>query len=235
MVAELNVLELNQIAVRDALSGPAPVMFLALVSFGVIARQAGFDLGTLGLSTGLLWALPAQIAHAELVAGAAGLIAVTAAVAIINLRFLPMIATLYSALPAKKHISVPDLLVAHLVTPATWTWCMARFAHISIEHRENYFLWFAMVVWMFGLAGALLGFFLESHLSENTRLLLTFIAPMYMSLLLAQVRNHQLVSVVTGGVAGYLSFQFSQSMYLLIAATVGGAAGFVVWRAGRSL
>lgn len=217
----------------DAVAEPAPVMLLALLSFGVIAKESGLGLFETIFSTAALWALPAQIVHAEAEMSGRDFFSIAMVVAIINLRFLPMVSSLFAEMKLKSKIELRDVFYAHLITPASWTWCMSKFAMLPWKYRQIYFFYFAFTVWLFGIAGSFFGYVVADHLSGPARLIFIVIAPMYMLLLLVRVGGHRLLAVVVGGGVGYFCAELAGEWSLFIAAIVGGVSSYAVWTTGR--
>ena len=59
--------------IRAGFGAPGAVLGASFIGFGTLARSSGFDLGQSMATSGFIWALPGQIALAELVATGAGL------------------------------------------------------------------------------------------------------------------------------------------------------------------
>ena len=214
---------------KHAAAEPAIILFLALISFGVTASDAGFSSAEALLSTALLWALPAQLAHAESIAVGSGIIASVAAIVLTNLRFFPMIISLLPQLSLNK-AALPTVGVSHFVTATSWAWCMDRLDRLPKTLRAPYFFGFSICCWLLGIAGTATGLILADSLPPLVKLLVLYIAPLYMLLLLAGVRGHRLVALIVGAGAGLVLFLFGNTWYLPIAAIVGGSAGFIARR-----
>lgn len=210
-----------------ALKEPALILFLALISFGVIAKDAGFSNGEALLSTAVLWALPAQIAHAESVAVSSGIIASVITVFLSNLRFFPMIITLLPQLNAERSW-INTVGISHLVTATSWAWCIDKLGNLPGNLRTSYFFGFSICCWCLGILGTAIGLVISDWLPQTAKLVTLYIAPLYMLLLLAGVRGHRLVALLVGGGVGVTLYWIGVAWYLPLAAIAGGVIGFLV-------
>lgn len=207
-------------------------MFFALIAFGVVAKENGFLMTEAVLSTAAMWALPAQLVHVEAVATNATLLMTAMLVFLTNLRFFPMVVSLMSGLKVER--VAHTLGLSHLVSAASWAWCMQTFDAIAVPLRPRYFLGFALMCWLAGVLGTLVGFVIAEYLNQDLRLLLLFVSPLYMLLILLNVRGHRLIAVVLGGTVGMLAFNWSPDWYLPIAAVVAGSFSFALYKRARS-
>ena len=88
-------------AMREALGAPVLVLAASYLGFGSFARSSDLTFGMAMTSTATGWALPGQIALVELYAVGASLMAIALAVALTNVRLLPM------ALALMPHLRSP--------------------------------------------------------------------------------------------------------------------------------
>jgi 4-azaleucine resistance transporter AzlC len=157
--------------------------FLLSLSFGIVARQAGFSaLAAIAMSA-IVFAGSAQFAAISIVAAGGGLGAAIAAAAMMNARFLPMGIALAPSLPgnaAKR--------AAQGQTVVDASWAMASRGDGSFDR------WFLFgstavqyVTWFAGTAvGALFG----ASLGDPSRLGLDAIFPtFFLALLIAELRS----------------------------------------------
>ena len=214
---------------EHALSEPAIVLFLALISFGVTASDAGFSATETMVSTALLWALPAQLAHAESVAVGAGVFASMSAIVLANLRFFPMVVSLFPQLRPRRTL-LNRVGISHLITATSWAWCMDRVGHLRADFRVAYFYGFALSCWLLGLVGTAVGLVLADAMPAWLKAVTLYVAPLYMLLLMAGVRGHRLVALAVGAITGVGLFVWGIEWYLPIAAVLGGTCGFLVRR-----
>src|SRR4051812_4761405 len=77
----------------------APAGFLLSLSFGVLAREAGFSAAAAIVMSAIVFAGSAQFAAIQIVAAGGGLAAAVSAAALMNSRFLPMGIALAPSLP----------------------------------------------------------------------------------------------------------------------------------------
>ncbi len=76
---------------RDGAGLPGLALASALIGYGAMARESGLDLAVTVTSVVALWGLPAMMTFAEIFAGGGGPVVMAAAIAIVNVRTLPMI------------------------------------------------------------------------------------------------------------------------------------------------
>ena len=76
--------------VRHGLAVPSIVVFATMLGYGSMAHANGFSAFEALLSTALVWAMPGQVAMADLRASGADLFVTLLAVSMASVRFFPM-------------------------------------------------------------------------------------------------------------------------------------------------
>ncbi len=163
------------------------------LSFGVLAREAGFSaIGAIVMSA-IVFAGSAQFAAVSIIAGGGGLGAAIGAAALMNSRFLPMGVALAPSLPGG-----PLMRAAQGQTVVDASWVMANEGG---GRFDRYFLFGASAVqyatWLGGTAiGALAG----SALGDPRELGLDAIFPaFFLALLLPELRDARSRAVALAG------------------------------------
>jgi 4-azaleucine resistance transporter AzlC len=167
--------------------------FLLSLSFGVLAREAGFTAVQAIVMSAIVFAGSAQFAAISIIAAGGGLAAAVAAAALTNSRFLPMGIALAPSLPGG-----PVKRAAQGQTVVDSSWAMASQGDGSFDR------WFLFgstavqyVTWLAGTtAGALAG----NLLGDPDRLGLDAIFPtFFLALLIAELRTPRSRSVAAFG------------------------------------
>jgi 4-azaleucine resistance transporter AzlC len=163
------------------------------LSFGVLARQAGFSaLGAIVMSA-IVFAGSAQFAAIAIIASGGGVAAAIGAAALMNSRFLPMGVALA---PSLRGRALARAAQGQTVVDASWA-----MANRGEGRFDRHFLFGASAVqyvtWMIGtIAGAVGG----TGLGDPRALGLDAIFPaFFLALLLAELRDPRARSVALGG------------------------------------
>jgi len=221
--------------IRAGFGAPGAVLGASFIGFGTLARSSGFDLGQSMATSGFIWALPGQIALAELVATGAGLAGLIFAVALTNARLLPMTVTL---VPVLSHARWPRQLyyfAAHFIAVTAWTVTMQRYPDIPRARRLPFFIAFGLTLWSISMTGTVAGFFLVGVVPPAVGLGLVFLNPIYFMLMfVADFRlPARALALTFGAIAGPLLQSLGSDWGLLAAGLLGGSAAFAVEEARR--
>jgi predicted branched-subunit amino acid permease len=215
-------------ALLDALGLPSLVLLAGMTGFGSLAKESGLSLMMALTSTAGIWALPGQIALAELYGAGASASAIILAVAFANVRFLPMAASFSPLL--REAAKRPRLLYlsVHLLSINSWAAGLRVFPTLPTAHRFYYFVPFALMCLASGLVGTTAGYFLVDTLPHPIALGLLFLNPVFFAVLLLSIPGrHVAISLVIGAVLGPLTFLVLPQWSLLITGLAGGSAAFI--------
>jgi 4-azaleucine resistance transporter AzlC len=165
--------------------------FLLSLSFGVLARQAGFTALQAIAMSAIVFAGSAQFAALSIFAGGGGLGAAVAAAAMMNSRFLPMGIALAPSLPGG-----PAKRAAQGQTVVDASWAMANRGDGTFD---RWFLFGSTAVqYLTWFAGTTVGALAGDVIGDPDRLGLDAIYPaFFLALLLAELRDRR-----SRGVAG---------------------------------
>jgi 4-azaleucine resistance transporter AzlC len=163
------------------------------LSFGVVARQAGFSvIGAIAMSA-IVFAGSAQFAAVSIVVGGGGIGAAVATAALVNSRFLPMGVALAPSLPGNFLARAAQ---GQTIVDASWA-----MANRGEGHFDRHFLFGATAVqyvtWLIGtIVGALAG----NGLGDPRALGLDAIFPaFFLALLGAELRDARSRGAALGG------------------------------------
>ena len=215
---------------RTGFGAPGAVLGASFVGFGTLARSSGFDLPQSVATSGFIWALPGQIALAELVATGAGLAGLIFAVALTNARLLPMTVTLIPAISDRRWPRRLCYFAAHFIAVTAWSVTMQIYPDIPRERRLPFFIAFGLTLWSISMAGTIAGFFLVGMVPPAVGLGLVFLNPIYFMLMfVADFRlPARALALSFGAIAGPLMQPLGSEWGLLAAGLVAGSAAFAV-------
>jgi 4-azaleucine resistance transporter AzlC len=165
------------------------------LSFGVLARGAGFSaLGTI-LMSAIVFAGSAQFAAISIIAGGGGLGAAIGAAALMNSRFLPMGIALAASLPGGV---LKRAAQGQTIVDASWA-----MANQGGGQFDRHFLFGATAVqYLTWLGGTAIGAFAGSALGDPRDLGLDAVFPaFFVALLLPELRDPRSRGVALGGAA----------------------------------
>ncbi|MEJ7635177.1 AzlC family ABC transporter permease [Aeromicrobium sp.] len=177
----------------------ASVGALLSMSFGVLARDAGFPVAAVIVMSAVVFAGSAQFAAVAILAGGGSAGAAIAAAALMNSRFLPMGVALGPSLPGP-----PLLRAAQGQTVVDASWAMANRGDGTFDR------WFLFgstapqyVTWMTGTTVGALG---GNLLGDTSRFGFDAIYPMFfLALLIAEIKDRRTAAVAGAGALVALS------------------------------
>jgi 4-azaleucine resistance transporter AzlC len=196
--------------------------FLLSLSFGVLARDAGFSIFAAIVMSAIVFAGSAQFAAVAIVAAGGGIGAAVAAAALMNSRFLPMGIALGPSLPggaAKR--------AAQGQTVVDASWAMANRGDGTFDR------WFLFgstapqyVTWVLGTTAGALG---GDIIGDPHKLGLDAIYPtFFLALLFAEMRNGRARGVAAAGaVIALVLVPIAPPGLPILAASVAAFAGLV--------
>jgi 4-azaleucine resistance transporter AzlC len=166
--------------------------FVLSLSFGVLARQAGFSAVQAIVMSLIVFAGSAQFAAVSIVSGGGGMLSAIAAAGLMNSRFLPMGIALAPSLPGGP---VKRAAQGQPVVDASWA--MASQGDGSFDRWQLFGSTAPQyVTWALGtLTGALLGSGIGIHKYGLDAIYPTF----FLALLLAELKDRQARGVAAAG------------------------------------
>ena len=167
--------------------------FLLSLSFGVLAREAGFTALQAIAMSAIVFAGSAQFAAIAIIAGGGGLGAAVAAAAMMNSRFLPMGIALAPSLPGG-----PVKRAAQGQTVVDASWAMANRGDGTFD---RWFLFGSTAVqYVTWFAGTTVGALAGDVIGDPGKLGLDAIFPtFFLALLLAELRDRRSRGVAAAG------------------------------------
>ena len=213
---------------RDALGAPVLLLFASFLGFGSLVHAADLSFFAAFVSTIITFALPGQIVVIELFATGATLAVIALAVALTNVRLLPMTVSLmphFGAVARWKRYAL-----AHLIAVTGWVQAMSVFAATPPAERFPYYVGFSHALLLSTILGTTIGFGLAGGLPAPVSLGLIMVNPIYFLLMLSRnlaVPAHAW-AMGLGAVCGPLFYMVSPDWGLLATGIVAGTAGFLI-------
>lgn len=214
--------------VREAASVPMLIMGASFLGFGSMIKDINWSISLAIFSTLSTWALPGQIAMAEMAASGAPLLAIVLAVGFINARLLPMSATL---LPHVRHPRFPGWAyygVAMLIAATSWVGTLRRLPDLRQDQKMPFLLGYGLLLYCGSPLFTMAGYWLSGSVPLPVTLALVFINPLYFMLLFLQDLKDpgRILAVLFGAVLGPITFLYSPDWTLVITGLV---AGTLAW------
>lgn len=218
--------------VREAARVPMLIMGASFVGFGSMIKDMDWSVWHAIYSTLSTWALPGQIAMAEMAASGAPLMAIVLAVGFINARLVPMVASL---LPQVRRPGIPTwayYAAAMLIAATSWVGTMRRLPDLAPEQRFPFMIGFGLLLYSGSPLFTLGGYMLAGRVPEPVTMALIYLNPLYfMVLFLVDLRSRtKVLALIFGTVLGPLTFLFAPDWSLIATGLIGGTAA---WGLGR--
>lgn len=229
----LTALEWGLEGARQALTGPAFFVAIAMIGVGGLARGAGFPFGAAFASTFLIWAGPAQVLFFGAMTAGTALPAIAVSICVSSIRLMPMCLSVLPMLHTRR-TRLPTLLAAsHFVAVTVWAESLRRLPDIPRDARLPFFFGFAItcITTTATFTGA--GYFLLTALSPPFAAALLFLTPVYF--LSTIVRSARLATDWFALLFGLVLAPVSQALIgggfdLLALGLVGGTGAYVAGR-----
>jgi predicted branched-subunit amino acid permease len=215
---------------RDGFGVPIMSIFASMAGFGALAREAGFDVVQSVTTTAIVWGLPGQVAMASLhLAGASALVVFTA-VALANFRMMLMVASAMDMMGLKGHSIglAGKFMLMHFLAITSWV----QLGHIEGDYTPRqllrYYKCFGGVIYLGGLSGAGLGYYLSEVVSIEVLRGVLMLTPLYILLMVVNARRlSNRYAAAIGGLLCPLSFPLIGEWGILLGGVAGGS--LVVW------
>lgn len=218
--------------VREAARVPMLIMGASFVGFGSIIHDMNWSAWHALYSTLSTWALPGQIAMAEMASRDAPLVAIVLAVGFINARLLPMVASL---MPQVRHPRIPRwgyYAASMLIAATSWVGTMRRLPDLLPDQRFAYMIGYGLLLYIGSPLFTLAGYHLAGQVPHAVTLGLVFLNPLYfLVLFLVDLRSKtKVLAIVLGTVLGPLTYLLAPDWSLVATGLIGGT---LAWWVGR--
>lgn len=216
----------------DAFGVPAIALFSTMIGFGAISREAGLDAWVTFATTLTIWGMAGQIAYVELFSAGAGALVIFTAVALANLRMLPMTVSGMPLLHLQEHrVSFPRrLFYGHLLAVTGWAQLTAAQTRVPPHAVLPYYVAFVSVTYCSALAGTVFGYYLSDIVPDVVLRIAIYMTPLYIVLLVSSARQGaNRLAVVLGAVLGPATWPWLGDWCILAAGFGGGTMALVVY------
>lgn len=218
--------------VREAASVPMLIMGASFIGFGSMMNGMDWSVGHTLYSTFSTWALPGQIAMAEMAVSGAPLMAIILAVAFINARLVPMVASL---LPQVRRPGIPTwayYVSAMVIAATSWVGTMRRMPELLPEQRFSFMIGYGLLLYLTSPLFTFIGYQLAESVPAPVTLALVFLNPLYfMVLFLVDLRSRtKILAIAFGTVFGPLTYLYFPDWSLIATGIIGGT---LAWAIGR--
>lgn len=215
------------------LGAPGFALIASFIGFGALSRELGLSLPLSMLSTVTIWAVPGQMALAEMQALGADFFAIVVAVTLINARFLPMTMPLFAYLRSHqgglRHQAALYAL-GQFVALTFWTGSMRVVPMLPMGQRMPWLYGFGVSCIGISLLATIGGYAAASTLPVALKLALVFLNPLFFLIVFsADVKGAGNISAIIAGAAiGLAVHPFWPDWSLMAGGVVGGSIAFAI-------
>jgi 4-azaleucine resistance transporter AzlC len=194
--------------------------FLLSLSFGVLARNAGFSAIQAVVTSFIVYAGSAQFAALSIFAGGGGLAPAVAAAALVNSRFLPMGIALAPSLPGG-----PLKRAAQGQPVVDASWVLAGRADGSFDRPMLF--WSSAIQYLTWQSGTIVGALFQDILGDPNKLGLDAIFPaFFLALLITELKEGRgRLTALVGGLIAFVLIPFTPVGVPVLAASVAAFLG----------
>lgn len=208
------------------IGAPGLALIASFIGFGALARELGLSLPLSLFSTVTIWAVPGQMALAEMQSLGADFLAIVIAVSLINARFLPMTMPLFAYLRThergfKRTAALYGL--GQFVALTFWTGSMRVMPLLPMPQRMPWLYGFGISCIGVSCIATIGGYAAASALPATLKLAFVFINPLFFLLVFsADVKGAGNIAAILAGAAIGLGVHPFLPDWSLIAGGVGG-------------
>lgn len=200
-----------------------------MLGFGSLAHANGFSALEALLSTALVWAMPGQVAMADLKASGADLFVILLAVSMASVRFFPMATILVGTFRTEARHPATRMLLAHLMSASTWPMGMAAAQRMPAASALVYYWPVGALCITAGCIGTLAGYWLSADMPEIVRLTLVFLNVVFLALLFALNRDRLVIlAVAAGAVLGPPLHALEPNYGVILTGLIGGTFAYAI-------
>ena len=219
---------------REAAGVPMMVMSASFLGFGSMIRDVEWSAWTGVLSTLTTWALPGQIAMAEMAYSGAPMIAIVLAVFFINARLLPLVASLLPHMRDPATAKWKYYAVSMLIAATSWVGVMRRLPDLRQDQRLSYLTGYGLTLYISSPIATFVGYHLASSVPQPVTYALVFLNPLYFMLLfLFDMHNvSKILSLAIGAALGPSLYVVMPNWSLILTGLLGGTLAWALGRTG---
>jgi predicted branched-subunit amino acid permease len=222
---------------RSALTSVfALVLFGTYIGYGALSHDLGFSLAWAVLSTGLVWAGPAQVIVVSTLGTGSTLIQAAIAVALSGLRLLPMVVALLPTIKTPQTPLRSLLLPAHFTAVSMWVESLRLAPGLPRERRIAFCNGLGTGLMASATIATVIGFFMAATLPSVLAGAVLFLTPM--SFLVSTARNSKelvdRLALLLGLIFAPLFALTELQLDLLFAGLAAGTTAYLIHRLRRA-
>lgn len=219
------------LGLRDSAGMPAIGLVAALTGYGVMAREAGFDLVLTLASVLTVWAMPMLMGFAELAAAGSGPVLMLVTLLAIGFRNLPMSVSAIPMIRSGPGFRWSHILMGQLLSPTSWVQITVVGRRLDPAHRMPYYVAFSLMLLTSGLIGAWLGFSATEGVHPAIGLSLLLLTPLFVLCTMAtSPKLSSRLALVVGGIGVPVFMQWDNELGLILGGLIFGSLGFAMAR-----
>lgn len=219
------------LGLRDSFGIPALGICSALVGYGVMTREAGFDLGLMLVSVLTIWAMPVLMGFVELVAAGSSPLLVLVTLMAIGFRNMPMSVSAIPMIRNGPGFRWSHILMAQLLSPTSWVQITIVGRTLRPQDRMPYYTAFSLMLLVSSMFGAWAGYTFADTLPVALGLSLLLLTPLYVTMTMAtSPKLSSRFALVLGCIGVPAAMQWDSELGLVLGGLVFGTAGFALSR-----
>ncbi|MGU9952116.1 MAG: AzlC family ABC transporter permease [Gammaproteobacteria bacterium WSBS_2016_MAG_OTU1] len=221
-------------AMRQAFGGAGIALASSFFALGALFNDSGLALWESVFFSFIVFALPGQLAAAELFARETALAIIVISVLLVNMRLMPMTIVLLPLMRPPAQRSWRDFLVSHLIAVTSWVSFISTHHSVPQEWRYYYYVWMASTLWICGCLFTIFGYLTAALIPPWLLPGLLFLNPIYfLCMMLRAISHKREAAAMLAGMILLPPLHLISGEWDIIAAGIigGGAAYFLVeWR-----
>lgn len=222
------------LGLKDSIGMPAAGIVAALTGYGVMAREAGFDVALTLASVATIWAMPMLMAFAELASAGSGPLLVLVTLLAIGFRNLPMSISAIPMIRKKPGFHWSHIVMAQLLSPTSWVQITVVGRRLKVRDRMPYYVAFSLVLLSCSVLGAWIGHSVTEGLHPAIGLSLLLLTPLFVIMTMATApKLSSRLALVLGGAGVPVCMQWDSELGLVLGGLAFGTAGFLASRLWR--
>ena len=217
----------------SGLGAPGLALIASFIGFGALARELGLSLPLSLFSTVAIWAVPGQMALAEMQSLGADFLAIVIAVSLINARFLPMAMPLFAYMRShergwRRTFGLYGL--GQFVALTLWTMSMRTLPLLPMRLRMPWLYGFGLSCVVISCLATVVGYVAANELPTALKLALVFINPLFFLLVFsANVKGvGNIAAIFIGAGIGLGVHPFWPDWSMIVGGVAGGSAAFLL-------
>lgn len=219
------------LGLKDSFGLPAIGLFAALTGYGVMSREAGFDIALMLVSVATIWAMPILMAFIELVSSKASAWLLFVTIFAIGFRNLPMSVSAIPMIREKPGFRWSHVALSQLLSPTSWVQITVVGRSLEPRERAPYYVGFSLMLIASGIVGAWVGYTVTQGFPPVVSLALLFLTPLFVIMVMAtSPKLSSRLALLAGGAGVPLCMQLDNEWGLILGGIVFGSAGYLLAR-----